>query len=292
MDEERAFDILDLPKNASSAEIEKQFRDLIHQNHPDSGGDREELIELIEARETAIESSPGTEMTKYDKGSVPELPNKTFDQKKQESEKTVNRVIRKQTSRFRRYKQFMKIFGSIIGLTTFLRVILETFNPRPSPEYGFVLYFIQEIPISTWFLLLVIIGMAYWFLNMKINNIDIIVSEVEEVFDQKSNLLQMFSELDIDLGDEYVTEGELQSAFNEWVIQEKELGGLDWIVYFIRDMFSLMAPKLELHSIARKLGPADFNRIFLRKCIEADILEEEVESSGDNQFEVNYQINI
>lgn len=289
MDEDRAFEILDLPTDASATEIETRFQELANQHHPDSGGNTEELIHLIEARGTAIDSLPSNKLAVYDEKGHLEISNK--DKKEKQSEKAVNRIIRKQTSKYRRYKQFLRILAPFLGLFTLLRIFV-TITDLGTMSTSEIPLFILVIPLSIWILLLSAVGIAYWGLNTKIKNIEIIVSETEEVFSQKSNLLRVFSDLGIDMERELITEEELQSAFQEWISKDENYTFTQHQADMFRRMLSLLSPRLELRSIARKIGPADFNRIFLRKCVEAEIIEERVESRGKGEFGVNYYINL
>lgn len=291
MDEERAFEILEIPKTASSEDIENKFQDLVNQRHPDRGGNAEDLMELIEARRTALESQSGKSLTPYEEDAVPKIPNETYDQKKNKSEKTLDRIVRKHTSKYRRYKQILKIFTAFIGTLTFFRLIssfIPTVSDGPLILDEFAMYF------TTFTLLLYIgtLGFLYWLINLKVKNIEVIVAEVEEVFDQKSNLIRMLSNLDMDLEDDYITEEELQIAIKDWTDTNNSSSWVESSLETSRNAFSLLSPNLELHSIANKIGPADFNRIFLRKCIEAGIIEEKVESEGDGQFSVKYYLTI
>lgn len=289
MEREQAYDVLGIDESVSVQEIEERFRELANEKHPDKGGSVGEIMELIEARNKVLDETASNMLVPYQPSKALAPRDPEHEQKKEQSQKTVNRVIRKQTSKYKRYKQVSKLLGGIIGFLTFINLVFRVFgvmsDRRFNPIYLFL--FIFREPQLTEILLfsLIVIGIFYWYLTTKVRNIELIITEVEEALDQKSNVVSVLSELDINLQQEQISAEEMEDTMEEWIDESDENSP-------IRKIFSIMSINLNLRNIARQIGSGDFNRIFIQKSIENGILEEEVNAGETTGFEVTYKIKI
>lgn len=99
MNESEAFEILELESDASEEAINERYRELARKFHPDREGKGDEFIRLLEAKRIALDEEPV----------ALETVERTIDdytqlvlyrqEKREESNKTVDRIIRHHTSR-------------------------------------------------------------------------------------------------------------------------------------------------------------------------------------------------
>jgi hypothetical protein len=295
MELEKAYEILDIDENHSQEEIEERFRELTHKTHPDVNGSEEKFEELVKARDTAIDNTSKNNIKKYsNKGQERQLPIE-YQQRRQETESTIEQIRRKQTSKNRRRLQRLKIFGglSVIfsgGLTAYQflssslqsRILQPTLPPNVTP-----LLFITTISLITVF------GIFYWLELVRVRNTELAITEAEEALDQKANIVRVLKEIPIQSNKSTISEQELEVVFQEWVNEssEGEQNQPNLYEFLITEsqfsgIFGVMPEHLDLQMIALQIGVADFSRIFLRKGIEKDIIQEKIGDKWSVQYEI------
>ena len=292
MDDQEAYNVFDLDESASQEDIKDRFKELIIQVHPDQGGSSEEFSDIIEAKEHLTGSN--TELvfqpTSIDK---PETYDPEYEQKQNQTEKTVNKIIRNRTSTYRRYKQVTKVIGGVGGFMLFIRA-LSGLTGYEAFTRGLFLYFpvkikiMQELVSIILIPVVIVFGLQYWYLSIKINNIEVMITEIEESFDQKSNIIRILEEIQINEKNKSVSEQDLKEEIYQWMYEDKEVTN---IRERLLSTFKILSIDFNLKKIAAKIGSSDFTRIFLRKAIEHNIIEEKVKSKN-SKIVVEYRINL
>ncbi|WP_434531028.1 J domain-containing protein [Haloarcula sp. NS06] len=281
MDIDEAYKYLNVDEDTTLESVERRYAKLAKEYHPDQGGDPEEFKKLIEARNKIRENIRNQDIRLYEDTGVVETSNSNYSKKKEKTKKTINRIERRQTSKYRRVKQYLLPFTVLAGVISLINILKSLVQPNiVFPAIPFVR---GEIMAPILIVLCLYFGAIYWYLRTKVRNLELMITEIEEVLDQKSNIVRLLSDLNADFNQDSISEENLEKAISDWMGQGSSSPTF---------IFSFMSPNLDMHSIANKIGSGDFNRILLRKCIENNILEEEIGSRGSEDWEVSYKIKL
>lgn len=292
MELDEAYETLELDEGVERDQVSDRFQELVKIHHPDSGGDEETFDKITKARDTVMRNVDDAEIVPYSPSENPfPLPDR-YEQKRSETKTTIKRIKRKQTSHHRRRIQVLKIFGVFFGMISAIVGGLSIFVSGFQFEASQVLVSIWSDPFGRIMILPLLSflftgGIYYWILRVRIQNTEMIITEAEESLEQKSNIVRLLDELPLNPGDGMITGEDFQHAFQEW-FEHSEMGDTQ---FDFLGIFGVMPQNLNLHTLAHQIGPADFQRIFLRKSIEHGIIEETVDSDGE-VWSVQYEITI
>ena len=293
MERDEAWEVLDLPPDAQEDQIESQFREKVTEKHPDNGGSKEAFSRLLEARNTLLDAQGELDLAKstslLDQSTLPIR----YEQNKRQTEKTVNRIRRKNTSRYRRRMQVLKVLGGLFGFFSALASFFSFFGSQV--QSSLLIQFNElfttvrgQVLLLLTVSLLFMIGLMYWVFSVRVRNIEMAITETEEALDQKPNIIEILGELDLQLQNGKVKQSELERAIDDWAEGESHEQNP---LFSPRSLFGVMSPELRLKDIAGKIGSADFNRIFLRKCVEHGLIEEQVNAKEDD-WGVRYKLTV
>ena len=270
MDESEAFEKLGLEPSATEEEIKERYRELVPQNHPDAEGTSEDMEELNTAKEVALASS-SDDLVKTEALEDSIRLSTQQEQQRIESEKTVERLIDRGTSRYRRFRQMTIIFG---GISAILGVVIQTGSFR-----------IEYFPVSITAGVFLVISLIYTYIfHASMQNIELMINEADEALSDKMEYIRLLEDIGIRYQDDpRFTESELENAIEEWIDDTNSTTS-----FFAK---GFLKPKLDFESLAGHVGPSDFSRLVIRKGLEKDILSE-LEEIDDNQWIVKYEFNV
>lgn len=293
MDKDRALELLDIDTPYSREDVKNSYTTKVLEHHPDQGGDPEKFQEISNARDVAITALPGGAIAPYQP--TDNLKLNDHSNIRDQTEKTIDRIVRKQTSRYRRLRRISKVFTALTGLPVFIRLLLM-FLPifsqirnvsilsEPSTTIIMIMLFISAIYS----------GVCYWYLRFKIQTIEEMITELDEFFALNSNILSLLQQLPISFDNHSVTDNQLRSAINEWAENsdgERRRGVLGSVLS-LYNISGIVSPNLDIQYIARQIGSGDFNRIFIQKCLENGILREQLHLDNPDEMGVRYSLAI
>lgn len=279
MDQAEAFDILDLPVSSSTEEVEERFREMVPENHPDQQGENEDLKRLMKARDVAL-SQDRTDLELVE-STLDTIAEKQIarDERRIEAEKTVERLKRTSTSKFRRMRQASIIFGVITGgvLGLYRSIMSAPFLTLDPITLTFALTYIGMFGVVS----------AYSHLRMK--NIESLINDADEALEDKMRFIQLLDDIGIDFQDDpSFTSSELEDKIERWREDRKERYGFNPLLPFR----SIMIPRtLDFKRLAWVVGKTDFTRLLTRKGLAKQIFEED-ESIEDGNWTVRYRLNL
>lgn len=291
MDKDHALEILDIETPYSREDVKNSYIAKVLEHHPDQGGDPEKFQEISNARDVAITALRGGAIAPYQPAD--NLKSSTHDGIRNQTERTINRIVRRQTSRHRRLRRIMKVFTAFTGLPVFIQLLVLFLPIDVSIGSSFIFSPpLRGVKLTMLVVLAVCSGVYYWYLKFKIQTIEEMIAELDEVFALSSNILSLLQQLPISFDTRSVTDNQLQSAINDWAENSdgERRGGVPIIVTPFYAISGVLSPNLDIQHIARQIGSGDFNRIFIQKCLENDILREQLHLDNPDEMAVRYSL--
>lgn len=268
MNEAEAFEILGLKATASEDEIQARFIELAYMNHPDKGGENEAMVDLLLARDGAINKARNRSLVPVSK--VREIVHDSTlaimkTQKQRElTRKLLRQIIRLQLIRLRRNKRMAALLGTFTAVMTVSSsqgapVIIDLI-PKSSLQNHFPL----PIILSAFFgFYTLVFGILYLRLTYQGDHIEYLSEDAIDELDDKSTYLDMFFEI---FGKSDVTEPLTRVQ----------------VEAFVGDWIKSNGSRMNSHkSFARDIGPIDFTKLAIAKGLEHGVLrEQEAKTNG------------
>jgi len=191
MDEDKAFEKLDLTQTSSEDEILSRFRELSQRHHPDKGGNNDEMTELLIARDIALSSIRNISIIPI--STVGDIVHDTIEvidkkmERRESNRKLVHNIINHNTNHLRQMKNIASLTGLLSGALVFFS---SEFLPLFSEMVGNILYIRF---IFTGFAGISII--IYLMSSMKASTIEQTIEEINESLDDKSTCAELFNDI-------------------------------------------------------------------------------------------------
>ena len=272
MNESEAFEVLGLDPSASEEEIEEKYRELAQEHHPDKEGDKEEFAKLSEAKKIALGQEEPHELELVEQA-IENYTEIVLDQqqKREKSRKTVNRLIRYQTYKYRRRKQMTILLGGSLGILT----LFSTFLDIPVTQGN---SFSLIITASAIF-----VGIMYWTYHVQTENITTLITEADEALENNVIFVNLLQNIGIHKGDgTSFTQQELVDKINEWT------EGTSSELTLTASSIFLPPEEVDFEQLAKIVGPTDFSKLLIRKGLANNLIAEDEISKGD-ELTVTYQ---
>lgn len=274
MDEAEAFEILNLPASSSNEEIEERFREMVPENHPDQRGENDDLKRLTEARDVALsQDSTDLELVESTLDTIAEKQI-ARDERRIEAEKTVERLKRRSTSKYRRRRHLSILSGvitaGVVGMYRFIQNA-EFFTLNPVILI-FVLSYIGGFGVVS----------AFFHLSMK--NIESLINDADDALEDKMRFIQLLEDIGMDFqSDPSFTRSELEDKIEEWRKDpDNPTNPLSLIIF---------PQALDFKRLAQLVGTTDFTRLLIRKGLAKQIFKED-ESLEEGNWTVRYRLNL
>ncbi|MCK4796102.1 MAG: J domain-containing protein [Spirochaetes bacterium] len=191
MDEDKAFEKLDLPQTASEDEIVSRFRELSLFHHPDKGGNNDEMAELLVAKDIALSSIRNISLIPI--SSVANILNNKIEvidkrmEQRESNERLIRKIINHKTNNLREMKKIVSLTGLFSGAFVFISGdFLPLFSEMAVNSLYIKYFFTIFAGISTLF---------YLISSMKVSSIEQTIEEINESLDDKSKCAELFDDV-------------------------------------------------------------------------------------------------
>ena len=269
MSQDDAFKRLKLPPTATAEEIDAAFRQEALQTHPDTGGDSEAMKALVKARDVAQDAVRSRSLVGLSgQLAVPMSGPTALEQlraRREISKEAIVQVIKRQTSRYKRYRRTTALLGLLFGAVGLLYGLAI-------PQYD-GLYPYISIPF---YLLAVTFGLFY---GIGLIAADILAQAIEDLgdtLDDKAVFVHLV----------YQVSGEPESA-PVWSRDEMERWVKEWsgqrrlsVSGLVSLPISLRLRSDDIRTLARLIGASDFTRILVAKGLGSGVLQEDETVKG------------
>lgn len=280
MDIKTAFDKLGLPISASEEEIKIRYRDLAISFHPDKGGANSIMSDLSSARDIALEYInkkaiiPINYIGEIIKANTEAL--RIFQERKETARKTIDRVIRINRSKYKRFKGTAALFGAVsTGIALISSKILPVLGSA-----------IQNNPTITMVSLICagLSGVYYFAFSYMADNLQRAVEDVNDTLDDKATFYELIMDI---LGESYIaiswTKKELENQIDKWEEPKEEKK-----VAAMPSPFPFFFSGANIKSVARRIGFGDFSKLLISKGLDQGIIIEE-EIFDEGRFSIKYR---
>lgn len=277
MDSSEAIEILEISPSASKDKIHTRFRELVQEHHPDTGGDKESFETIVEARDVALSqrSDKLVPAEQTIESFTNHISNKS--QRRHETEKTVDRIVRTHTSKFRRYKQTAILFGGAITLIMILPGLL-----------GFDSYLVPLSSIGGQVLIAVYIitfAVLYWLIHSASNGIEMLIQEGEEALEDKMRFINLLNEIGLNYENHPTfTREEFEVQIEKWLNEESS----NYSPFLTKHLY--VPEVIDFRTLADRIGRADFSRLVVQKGLEKELITE-IDDVQDGEWTIAYKIN-
>lgn len=265
---QEAFKILDISITSTIEEIDKKYKALIKEVHPDKkNGDTEKASTLNNAREVAInyinEMNTSSAMIRQ----VVELikVDNTAIVKRQEyrtqSDSIFSRATRRSINKYKQMQSMAKLFGAFSAA-----LALVSSNIIPI----FAKYFDDNPIYPAFFTMLTFTtGTYYLMLNTMTERIKDSLEDVKETLEDKSSYYDIVNSILLESPDlnKVFSKKEFEKTIQNWLLTSQ-------YVMLEKLELDILIDKDNLRRTARRIGESDFSKLIIAKGLEKGILKE------------------
>lgn len=258
MQRHEALRLLGLDESATHEEVKEAFRQLARRSHPDHGGDADDFLRLVEARDVALGDGGGSSLMHLRDvrdivvaatGAMAERDRRR--DRHEETEAVVRHLVRVRTTRLRRLRRSLTLLSLVSavvgGLSQSIRLI-------PSFERTWA----NGLTIGFGTLALVL-GLAIAAVTQQVTDVQANIDEVSETLDDRTNLVRIIRTVLASAGVEapWTTDSWFQA-----------------VAVWFGDAHGRWESRDGLPRYAHRVGVNEFARLVLAKAKEHEVIAE------------------
>lgn len=265
---EEALKILDLPESSTIEEIERRYKTLIKDIHPDKqNGNNDKASDLNNAREFAVKhiSEKSTSLSIIRQVAELIKVDNTAMLKKQEyrsqSDAIFSRATRRSINKYKQMQSMTKLVGAFSAA-----LALASSNILPI----FDKYFGDNPIYSTAFTIMTFAtGIYYLMFNTMTEKIKDSLDDFKETLDDKASYYDIVNSILLESSDlkKVFSRREFDRAIQKWLDTSRH-------VMLERLELDTIIDKDTLRRTARRLGETDFSKLIIAKGLEKGILKD------------------
>jgi len=267
--------MLGLPEEATVEQVTERFRGLALSLHPDRGGSAEEMLRLIEARDTVLAVKKATALVPLSQvGSiVSQAVATTLAQQRQQdaADRDVRRILRLLISPVRRERNA----AAMVGVLSAALALLST---KAQPLFGERWKGLLTITLGA---LTAFLGLVFMLLDAQAKRLEEMLADLGDSLADREFYFEFLRQA---IGPENLSPGftrsALSQAIEQWLDQHPPLPKVRPPGDRTGLFFRLIGREDPLHVVCRRLGTAEVARLVISKGLERGFLIEEAADSA------------